>query len=170
MFGLMNLFSRTLGGVIGDLAGVRFGLRGRVLFLGVVLALEGFALIAFSRMDVLVLAIPAMIVFSVFVQMSEGATFSVVPFINQRALGSVAGIVGAGGNAGALTAEFLFKSEALSWPTALFILGTAVTCSSFLCFAVKFDEAAETDARLATEAALAHRQQQTLEPATASVG
>jgi NNP family nitrate/nitrite transporter-like MFS transporter len=84
-------------------------------------------------------------------------------------LGSVAGIVGAGGNAGAVAAGFLFKSEALSWPTALFILGTAVTCSSFLCFAVKFDEAAETEAKSATEAALAHRQQP-LEPATATAG
>ena len=37
-----------------------------------------------------------MIVFSLFVQMSEGATYSVVPFINKKALGSVAGIVGAG--------------------------------------------------------------------------
>ena len=50
--------------------------------------------------------------------MSEGATFSVVPFINRKALGSVAGIVGAGGNAGAVAAGFLFKG-ALPWPTAL---------------------------------------------------
>ena len=97
LFGLMNLFARTPGGAFGDFAGVRFGLRGRVLFLGAVLSLEGIALLVFSRMDVLLLAIPAMIVFSIFVQMSEGATFSVVPFINRRALGPVAGIVGAGG-------------------------------------------------------------------------
>ncbi len=86
----------------------------------------------FSQMNVLVLAIPTLILFSLFVQMSEGATFSVVPFINKRALGSVAGIVGAGGNAGAVAAGFLFKAEAISWPTALFILGAIVTCCSFL--------------------------------------
>ena len=33
--------------------------------------------------------------------MAEGATFSVVPFINKKAIGSVSGIVGAGGNVGA---------------------------------------------------------------------
>ena len=104
LFGLMNIFARTLGGFFGDRAGIRFGLRGRVLFLGAVLLMEGLALMFFSRMGALVLAIPAMLVFSVLVQMSEGATFSVVPFINQKALGSVAGIVGAGGNAGAVAA------------------------------------------------------------------
>jgi NNP family nitrate/nitrite transporter-like MFS transporter len=169
LFGLMNIFARTLGGVFGDKFGQVWGLSGRVRWLFMVLFCEGLSLMLFSQMSVLSFAIPALIVFSLFVQMSEGATYSVVPFINQRALGSVAGIVGAGGNAGAVAAGFLFKSEALSWPTALFILGTAVTCSSFLCFAVKFDEAAETEAKSATEAALAHRQKG-LEPATATTG
>ncbi len=136
LFGLMNIFARTLGGAFGDKFGQKWGLSGRVKWLFMVLFCEGLALMLFSQMNVLVLAIPALIVFSLFVQMSEGATFSVVPFINKRALGSVAGIVGAGGNAGAVAAGFLFKAEAISWPTALFILGAFVTCSSFLSFAV----------------------------------
>jgi NNP family nitrate/nitrite transporter-like MFS transporter len=82
-------------------------------------------------------------------------------------LGSVAGIVGAGGNAGAVAAGFLFKSSAITWPTALFILGAIVTCSSFLAFAVTFNEAAETDARTATQAAMASRHEKR-EPATAA--
>ena len=64
-----------------------------------------------------------------------------------------AGIVGAGGNAGAVAAGFLFKSEAISWPTALFMLGALVTCCSFLVFAVRFSEATETEVRIATAAA-----------------
>ena len=80
----MNIFARTMGGMLGDRAGIRAGLKGRVFFLGVVLLLEGFALLFFSQMASLVLAVGAMIVFSLFVQMSEGATFSVVPFINRR--------------------------------------------------------------------------------------
>ena len=62
----------------------------------------------FSRATHLPIAIGTMIVFSLFTQMSEGATYSVVPFINKKALGSVAGIVGAGGNFGAVSAGFLF--------------------------------------------------------------
>ena len=147
LFGLMNLFARTLGGFCGDFAGVRFGLRGRVLFLGVVLFLEGIALLVFSRMDVLLLAIPAMIVFSIFVQMSEGATFSVVPFVNRNALGSVAGIVGAGGNAGAVAAGFLFRAESLSTQDAFMFLGGFVVLVSGLVLVVRFAPEVEAEER-----------------------
>jgi MFS transporter, NNP family, nitrate/nitrite transporter len=171
VFGLMNIFARTLGGVFGDRFGERWGLSGRVKWLFMVLFCEGLALMLFSRMSVLSLAIPTLIVFSLFVQMSEGATYSVVPFVNKRALGSVAGIVGAGGNAGAVAAGFLFKTQAITWPTALFLLGAAVTCCSFLAFAVTFSEAEETEARIATDTALGERRAGvTVEPEPELVG
>ena len=145
-FGLMNLFARTLGGISGDKFGAKWGLRGRVSWLFIALFCEGIALMFFSQMSALAVALPALIVFSLFVQMSEGATFSVVPFVNKKALGAVAGIVGAGGNAGAVAAGFLFKGS-LDWPTALLILGGLVTASSFLAFAVKFNPEAESEAK-----------------------
>jgi NNP family nitrate/nitrite transporter-like MFS transporter len=148
LFGLMNVFARTLGGTLGDRFGEKWGLSGRVKWLFVVLFCEGLALMVFSRMNVLVFAIPSLIAFSLCVQMASGATFSVVPFINSRALGSVAGMVGAGGNAGAVAAGFLFKAEAISWPTAFFILGAMVTCCSFLSFAVTVKDSPETDSTL----------------------
>ncbi|MGH9161700.1 MAG: MFS transporter [Vicinamibacteraceae bacterium] len=147
LFGLMNIFARTLGGVIGDRCGLRWGLRGRVAWLGSALAGEGLMLMFFSQMTVLAAAIAALIVFSLFVQMSEGATYSVVPFINPGALGSVSGIVGAGGNLGAVLAGFLFRAETLSWPQALLILGGLVTVSAGLTVFVRFSEAAEAAAR-----------------------
>ena len=158
LFGLMNLFARTLGGIIGDKVGIRFGLRGRTLFLGGVLLIEGMALAVFSRMDILPLAIGAMLVFSLFVQMSEGATFSVVPFINQKALGAVAGIVGAGGNAGAVAAGFLFRMESLSTEMALLYLGAVVTVASSLVLVVRFSPERETEERRAMERALGRGQ------------
>jgi len=116
------------------------------------LLLEGMALMLFSQQAVLPMAIGTLIVFSLCVQMSEGATYSVVPFISKRALGSVAGIVGAGGNAGAVAAGFLFKGS-LSWPTALLILGGIVTGVAFLAFLVRFAPEAETEAKLEREQA-----------------
>ena len=158
LFGLMNIFARTLGGLFGDKAGIKFGLRGRVMFLGVVLLLEGVALILFSQMSALFLAVGAMIVFSLFAQMSEGATYSVVPFINKRALGSVAGIVGAGGNAGAVAVGFLFRIESLATHHALLFIGLTVIAASALVFLVRFSASREFEKRQDIETALASRE------------
>ena len=154
LFGLMNIFARTLGGVFGDRFGKRWGLNGRVKWLFVTLFCEGLALILFAKMSTVVLAIPTLILFSLFVQMSEGATFAVVPFVNKRALGSVAGIVGAGGNVGAVMGGFLFMSQSFDWSTALFLLGVAVTVSSFASFLVTFSPEAEIEIRTQTEESL----------------
>ena len=81
--------------------------------------------------------------------MAEGATFGVVPFVNRKALGAVAGLVGAGGNAGAVLAGFLFRSEALSAQQALMILGVAVTVASSCALVVRFSPAAEAEQRQA---------------------
>ena len=154
LFGGMNIFTRTLGGVAGDKCGSRWGLRGRVRLMGTILLLEGLALILFSRMTLLSLAIGTMVLTGLCVQMSNGATFSVVPFINKSAMGSVAGIVGAGGNAGAVAAGFLFRSPNLSWPAALFILGVIVTGVSSLTLLVRFSEADEAAVKRDIEARL----------------
>ncbi|WP_341220140.1 MFS transporter, partial [Polaribacter atrinae] len=110
-FALMNIFARTLGGFFGDKFGKLKGLRGRVLFLSFILTLQGVMLIFFSGATSLVLGVVLLILFSLSVQMAEGATFSVVPFINKKAIGSVSGIVGAGGNVGAFLAAMLLKSK-----------------------------------------------------------
>ncbi|MCP5020538.1 MAG: MFS transporter [bacterium] len=138
LFGLMNIFARTTGGIIGDKFANKGGLKGRVKWLWVALMVEAFALMVFSRMTLLPVAIGTMIVFSLFVQMSEGATFSVVPFINKKAIGSVSGIVGAGGNAGAVAAGFLIRAENISYAKALLILGVIVLACSFFALLVTF--------------------------------
>jgi NNP family nitrate/nitrite transporter-like MFS transporter len=147
-FGLMNMFARTLGGLFGDNFGALWGLKGRAFWLFICIFCEGLALMMFSQMQVLFLAVPALIIFSLFTQMAEGATYSVVPFINKKSLGAVAGVVGAGGNAGAVLAGFLFKG-AVDWGQAFFILGIIVTCASFLAFFVRFSTKQEDEERAA---------------------
>ncbi len=145
-FGLMNIFARTLGGIFGDNFGALWGLRGRSFWLFVVLLGEGIALMIFSQMQVLFLALPMLIIFSLFTQMAEGATYSVVPFINKKALGAVAGVVGAGGNAGAVAAGFLFKG-AMEWNDVFFVIGVTVVCASVLAFFVRFSPEQEEEER-----------------------
>ncbi|MCF6292359.1 MAG: MFS transporter [Robiginitomaculum sp.] len=144
-FGLMNLFARTLGGIFGDNCASLWGLKGRATWLFIVLFIEGLALMLFSQMNVLFLAIPTLLLFSLFVQMSEGATFSVVPFISKKSLGAVAGVVGAGGNVGAVTFGFLFKGD-ISWDTAYLILGAFVVVASFSALLIRFSKKDELEA------------------------
>ena len=118
---------------------------------------EGLALMLFSQMGVLGLAVVTLIFFSLFVQMAEGATYGVVPFIDRKALGSVTGIVGAGGNAGAVAAGFLFRAEGISTEQALFMLGAVVTVVSLAALAVRFPEEVEQRERNPLNSALSAR-------------
>ena len=111
------------------------------------LLVEGLALILFSRMGVIYLAIPTLVLFSLFVQMSEGATFSVVPFVNKKALGAVAGIVGAGGNAGAVAAGFLFRAEGIEAQDAFLYIGVIVAAIAPVALLVRFSASAEATER-----------------------
>ena len=145
-FGAMNLFARSTGGWIADKFAKNSGLNGRVKILVYVVAAEGIALLLFSQMNVLGLAIASMVFFSLFVQMAEGATYSVVPFINRKALGAVSGIVGAGGNVGAvLYAQYLLRSGA-SLQEAFFTFGFIVTAIGFLGLLIKFSPEDEANA------------------------
>jgi MFS transporter, NNP family, nitrate/nitrite transporter len=140
---LMNIFARTLGGYCSDRVARVWGLSGRVKLLFALILAEGLSLVLFSRIGLLAAAVAAMLVFSLFVQMSEGATFGVVPFVNRRALGAVSGIVGAGGNAGAVAAGFLFGVEGLSMQQALLYMGIAVAVASGGALIVRFAGAEE---------------------------
>lgn len=157
LFGMMNLFARALGGIVSDRCNRRWGLRGRALLLGCTIGAEGLAMMLFSRMTMLPLAIATMMLTGLFVKMSNGANYSVVPFVNKRALGAVAGIVGAGGNAGAVLAGFLFKTSSLTYPQAFLILGVAIAVASPLAFGLRFSENDELTAKQEIEARLSRR-------------
>lgn len=132
LFGLMNIFARALGGICGDFAGRKFGLKGRVFTLGLFLMLEGLGILLFAGMDSLPWAIASLLFFALFLKMSNGATYAVVPFIQSKSVGLVSGIVGAGGNVGAVLAGMLFASEDTSYRDAFIHIGLAVTVVSVL--------------------------------------
>jgi len=154
-FGVLALFARTLGGYTGDRVGARLGLRGRVLTLAVVLAAEGVMLVVFSQMNSLVLAVVTLVIFGLFTHMSAGATYAVSPFLRRDAVGAVTGIVGAGGNIGAVLAGFLFRSSAVSTTAALFYLGLVVVVCSVLVLTVRFAPEDEASLRKELDAARA---------------
>lgn len=134
LFGMLNIFARALGGIFGDKAGRKFGLKGRIFILGAFMLCEGLGIMLFSSMQLLPWAIATMLLFALFLKMSNGATYSVVPFINSKNVGVISGIVGAGGNVGAVLAGFLFKMEGVSYRESLFIMGIIVSAISILAF------------------------------------
>ncbi len=140
-FGVLAIFARSLGGYLGDRAGRRFGLDGRGRFLTAMLMLEGIGLIAFSRMNAVVPAAITLVLFGLFVHIAAGATYSVVPFIKPNGVGAVAGIVGAGGNVGAVLAGLLFRSSTQTTQTGLLWLGGAVLVAAALAAMVRFGRA-----------------------------
>lgn len=129
MFGLMNLFARALGGWTSDRLNEHLGMRGRIISLLMFMILQGMFLIVFSRMKTLVAAGIMLLFFSICVQASEGATFAIVPYICPERTGSVAGLVGAGGNAGGMIWVYMFKSES-TYQDVLMTIGFIVgSCS-----------------------------------------
>merc|ERR1712216_283361 len=76
-FGMMNLFARSVGGILSDTSARFFGMRGRLWVLFLTLALEGTFCAVLGAMDTLTSSIVVMIIFSFFVQASEGATYGI---------------------------------------------------------------------------------------------
>ncbi|MCU4482047.1 MFS transporter [Acinetobacter ursingii] len=137
IFGLLALFARALGGIVSDKVALRKGLDGRTKVLFVMILGEGLFLILFSQMNSAMLAIIAMTVFALFTHMACGATYALVPFIDRDALGGVAGIIGAGGNVGAVAAGFLLKGM-LDIQTCLMVLGGLVVIAAGFVMLIRF--------------------------------
>jgi NNP family nitrate/nitrite transporter-like MFS transporter len=137
VFGGMNIFARALGGIVADRAGRAYGMQGKWILLSAMLLLEGIGIAFFSLAPSLTLAITAMVAFALFLKMANGATYSIVPFVNRQAIGSVSGIVGAGGNLGAMLVGFLFKSKDLSYSTAFLYIGFGVAAVGALVLLVR---------------------------------
>jgi NNP family nitrate/nitrite transporter-like MFS transporter len=150
-FGLLALFARALGGWISDKVAAGGNLNNRVMLLFALMIGEGAGLLAFAHADSVALAIAAMLGFGLFTHMACGATYAVVPFVDKRALGGVAGIIGAGGNVGAVAAGFLMKGVGNVQGT-LSILGMLVAVSALCAVAARFSSSAVSESALAANA------------------
>jgi NNP family nitrate/nitrite transporter-like MFS transporter len=136
-FGLLALFARALGGWLSDKVAAKRGLDIRSTLLFVLIAGEGIGLFWFAHAGNVALAVVAMLVFGLFTHMACGATYALVPFIDRKALGGVAGVIGAGGNVGAVAAGFLMKGVGNVQQT-LSMLGMLVAVSAICALAVRF--------------------------------
>lgn len=138
-FGLMNLFARSLGGITTDMVAARYGMRGRLWVLWIIQTGEGLLCILLGRLSGnLAATIVVMIFFSTMVQMAEGASYAVVPYVSRRSLGVVSGIVGAGGNAGSAVLQAIFFGDSFSTQDGISAMGGAVVGLTLLVIPVYF--------------------------------
>ena len=144
-FGLLALFARALGGYLSDKMALRGNLNSRVTLLFIMMLGEGIGLLWFAKADSVTYAVIAMLCFGMFTHMACGATYALTPFIDRKAMGGVAGIIGAGGNVGAVAAGFLMKGTGNIQQT-LTILSALVIVSALCAIAVRFSVAAEESA------------------------
>jgi MFS transporter, NNP family, nitrate/nitrite transporter len=127
VFGWINLFARPLGGIVADKVGKVWGFDGKSFFLSILLVLEGIGIIMFAKAGNVTGAIVLMMFFGLSLKMANGATYSLVPFISPIAVGSVAGIVGAGGNIGAMLIAFMFKNMSVETTSQVMVNGVLTT-------------------------------------------
>jgi MFS transporter, NNP family, nitrate/nitrite transporter len=131
-FAFVNLVARPLGGLISDTMTSR-----KLVMLGYMAGITlGFFGMAFiDGAWPLWLAIALTVLCSCFVQGAEGATFAIIPMINKRRTGQIAGMAGAYGNVGAVVYLVVFS---LVVPKTFFLIlagGAAfslVYCALFL--------------------------------------
>ncbi|RKP55914.1 MFS transporter [Pararobbsia silviterrae] len=147
-FGLLAIFARPLGGIVSDWFAARKGLSARATLLFALIACEGAGLLVFAQAGDALGAFAAMLTFGLFTHMACGATYALVPFVDRKALGGVAGIVGAGGNTGAVAAGFLLKGVG-DLREALVVLAVFVMVSALCALVVRLNgEAVNREAEL----------------------
>ena len=142
-FAFVNLVARPLGGYLSD----RFTSRKRTMLMYVGGIVIGFVLMgfigkwapgvdddglrnivpAFGGVGWLIIAVIITVFASVFVQGAEGATFAIIPMVNKRMTGQIAGMAGAYGNVGAVIYLVIFSL--VDSRTFFFILATGAAIS-----------------------------------------
>jgi NNP family nitrate/nitrite transporter-like MFS transporter len=145
-FAFVNLFARPLGGYLSDKMSSR-KLTMMVYMVGIALGFLGMAFIGkygpedaegnatiiatYNTVGWLVISVVITVLCSVFVQGAEGATFAIIPMINKRMTGQIAGMAGAYGNVGAVVYLVIFSL--VDSKTFFFIVAGGAAFSFLFC-------------------------------------
>ena len=130
-FAFMNLVARPSGGWFSD----HFGRRKTMMILILGLAAGYFLLSQVNGGWWIPLAVAATMCCSFFVQAGEGAVFAMVPLVQRRMTGQIAGMAGAYGNVGAVT--YLTALSFVEYSTFFLLIAAS---AGFIFLAVLFLE------------------------------
>jgi len=142
-FGAMNLFARSLGGILSDWLNVRYKMCGRLWAHFVSLFGQAVFLFLFGCVTKDTggwpLALAALIIFAIFVNMAEGTSYGIVPYMIPSELAVVSAVVGAGGTLGAVIATWSFYKNFDTF-TSLKLHAAYVLFWALTCFLMKWED------------------------------
>ena len=101
------------------------GMRGRLVVHTIALFLEGDMVLNFANSNSLAASIVILVIFSTFVQMTEGTTYGIVQYVDPPNTGTISGSIGAGGCFG-------LGFRQVSYLDALYIMAGCIMGSSLL--------------------------------------
>jgi NNP family nitrate/nitrite transporter-like MFS transporter len=135
-FGAMNLFARSLGGILSDWMNARWQMQGRLWAHFISLFGQAIFLFLFGSVTSDMgwgVALVALVIFAIFVNMAEGTSYGIVPYMIPDELAVVSAMVGAGGTLGAVIATWAFykyiEDELLPFKLhAGYVMFWALTC------------------------------------------
>ncbi|EHK99718.1 putative Nitrate transporter [Glarea lozoyensis 74030] len=126
MFGLLNVFFRPLGGVVGDIiykyTKSVWAKKLWITFCGVAMGCFELAIgLANPHHEATMFGLVAGL--AVFMDASNGANFAVVPHVHPFANGILSGIVGATGNLGGIIFAIIFRYNGTHYARVIWIIG-----------------------------------------------
>lgn len=127
-FAFVNLVARPLGGLISD------SMKNRKLVMSIYMIGISLGFLGMAFIDAawpLWIAVGVTILCSFFVQGAEGATFAIIPLINRRMTGQIAGMAGAFGNVGAVI--YLVVYSLVDAQTFFYLLSGGAAFSFLYC-------------------------------------
>mmetsp|Transcript_31590 Transcript_31590/g.76569 ORF Transcript_31590/g.76569 Transcript_31590/m.76569 type:complete len:1004 (-) Transcript_31590:607-3618(-) len=130
LYGFSALYARAVGGVLSDKIGDKYSIEGRLWVHFFCMIAQGTVNVWFARTDTISQSVALMILLSILIQMSTGFLFGIIPYVDSANTSSVAGIVGGGGNAGAIILGFLFMYH--DYPQAMEYMAYFSIATAFL--------------------------------------
>merc|ERR1711881_116755 len=141
-FGAMNLFARSVGGIASDWANQKCGMCGRLWMHFISLFGQAVFLFLFGCVDKDMgwpVALVVLIIFAIFVNMAEGTSYGIVPYMIPQELAIVSAMVGAGGTLGAVIATWSFYKTMESNLTSYKLHAAYIIFWALTCFLMKWD-------------------------------
>lgn len=127
---LFQFVARTIGGCASDKLNMKKGMKGRLIWQMTCLFITGVTVLIFRITNSLGVVMIILYIFYFFAQAAQGSTYAIVPYIQSSAVGTVAGVVGAGGYAGTIAFGMTFSFRELPSMAGAFNIMSALTIIS----------------------------------------